>query len=61
MLEQSPPADASLPGVVFTMRYPDDTGYVWNHIAYLRDEVSAHLAGRARAVMAIPRLSGKPT
>lgn len=61
MLEQSQPANASLPGVVFTMRYPDDTGYVWNHIAYLRDEVSAHLAGRARAVMAFPRLSGKPS
>ena len=50
-----------LPGVVFTMRYPDDTGYVWNHIAYLRDEVSAHLAGTARPYMAFPKLSGHPS
>lgn len=43
------------------MRYPDDTGYVWNHIAYLRDEVSAHLMDQARPYMAFPRLSGKPS
>jgi glycosyltransferase involved in cell wall biosynthesis len=54
-------AQPDLPGVIFTMRYPDDTGYVWNHIAYLRDEVSAHLAGKARPCMAFPRLSGKPS
>ena len=54
-------AQQELPGVIFTMRYPDDTGYVWNHIAYLRDEVSAHLAGKARPYMAFPKLSGHPS
>ena len=49
------------PGVLFTMRYPDDTGYVWNHIAYLRDEVSAHLLDQAQPYMAFPRLSGQPS
>jgi glycosyltransferase involved in cell wall biosynthesis len=55
------PAQQEKPGVLFTMRYPDNTGYVWNHIAYLRDEVSAHLLGQARPFMAFPRLSGQPS
>lgn len=43
------------------MRYADDTGYVWNHIAYLRDEVSSYLLDKARPFMAFPKLSGKPS
>ena len=42
------------PGVVFTMRYPDDTGYVWNFTAAVRDRASAHLRDRADVYMAFP-------
>lgn len=55
------PIQQEKPGVLFTMRYPDDTGYVWNHIAYLRDEVSAHLDDKARRFIAFPKLTGKPS
>lgn len=49
------------PGILFTMRYPDDTGYVWNYIAGVRDRASAHLAEQANAYMAFPRLTGAPS
>jgi glycosyltransferase involved in cell wall biosynthesis len=49
------------PGVLFTMRYPDDTGYVWNYIAGVRDRASGHLRDRARPLMAFPKLTGKPS
>ena len=49
------------PGVVFTMRYPDDTGYVWNFTAAVRDRASAHLRNRAEVYMAFPKLSGNPS
>jgi len=49
------------PGVVFTMRYPDDTGYVWNFTAAVRDRASAHLRDRAEVYMAFPKLSGNPS
>lgn len=49
------------PGILFTMRYPDDTGYVWNYIAGVRDRASAHLAERAATYMAFPRLTGNPS
>ena len=49
------------PGVVFTMRYPDDTGYVWNFTAAVRDLASAHLRERANVYMAFPKLSGNPS
>lgn len=51
----------SLPGVLFTMRYPDNTGYVWNTIAQLRDDASAALAGQATCFIAFPRLTGTPS
>ena len=54
-------SDQEKPAIVFTMRYPDDTGYVWNYIAGVRDLASAHLVAKANAYMAFPRLSGNPT
>lgn len=53
--------DVEKPGVLFTMRYPDDTGYVWNYIAGVRDRASAHLRAQARTFMAFPRLTGNPS
>ena len=49
------------PGVLFTMRYPDDTGYVWNYIAGVRDRTSGHLRSHARCLMAFPKLTGHPS
>jgi len=49
------------PGVLFTMRYPDDTGYVWNYIASVRDRASVHLADQASTFMAFPKLTGNPS
>jgi glycosyltransferase involved in cell wall biosynthesis len=52
---------AEKPGVVFTMRYPDDTGYVWNFTAAVRDRASADLRDRANVYMAFPKLTGNPS
>lgn len=52
---------SDLPGILFTMRYPDDTGYVWNYIAGVRDRASSHLKDRAAIYMAFPRLTGNPS
>jgi glycosyltransferase involved in cell wall biosynthesis len=52
---------AQKPGVVFTMRYPDDTGYVWNFTAAVRDRASADLLDRADVYMAFPKLTGNPS
>lgn len=52
---------AHKPGVVFTMRYPDDTGYVWNFTASVRDRASADLIDRANVYMAFPKLTGNPS
>jgi glycosyltransferase involved in cell wall biosynthesis len=49
------------PGILFTMRYPDDTGYVWNYIAGVRDRASGHLLDVATPYMAFPKLTGKPS
>jgi glycosyltransferase involved in cell wall biosynthesis len=49
------------PAILFTMRYPDDTGYVWNYIAGVRDRAAAQLEGQANCYMAFPRLSGNPS
>lgn len=49
------------PGVIFTMRYPDDTGYVWNFTASVRDRASAALLDRADVYMAFPKLTGNPS
>lgn len=49
------------PGVLFTMRYPDDTGYVWNYIASVRDRASAHLSKDAVPYIAFPKLTGNPS
>jgi glycosyltransferase involved in cell wall biosynthesis len=43
------------------MRYPDDTGYVWNYIASVRDRASAHLRDQATPYMAFPKLTGNPS
>ena len=48
------------PGVVFTMRYPDDAGYVWNTIAQSRDIAASYLS-QARCFIAYPRLTGHGT
>lgn len=52
---------ADKPGIVFTMRYPDDTGYVWNFTASVRDRASAELLDRAHVYMAFPKLTGNPS
>lgn len=43
------------------MRYPDDTGYVWNYIASVRDRASTYLQDNAVSYMAFPKLTGKPS
>lgn len=43
------------------MRYPDDTGYVWNFTAAVRDRASADLLDRADVYMAFPKLTGNPS
>jgi len=43
------------------MRYADDTGYVWNYIASVRDRASAHLRENAVPYMAFPKLTGNPS
>ena len=50
-----------LPGVVFSMRYPDDAGYVWNTIAQGKDEAALHLTADANCFIAYPRLSRNAT
>lgn len=43
------------------MRYPDDTGYVWNYIASVRDRAAEQLRGIATPYMAFPQLTGNPS
>jgi len=43
------------------MRYPDDTGYVWNYIAHVRDRAGEHLRGQATPYLAFPKLTGQPS
>ena len=43
------------------MRYPDDTGYVWNFTAAVRDRARNDLRERANVYMAFPRLTGNPS
>ncbi len=50
-----------MPGVLFTMRYPDNIGYVWDTIARLRDLAAALLAQQARCLVAYPTLTGQPS
>jgi glycosyltransferase involved in cell wall biosynthesis len=52
---------AGLPGVLFTMRYPDNTGFVWTTIALGKDKASAQLRGHANCFIAYPKLSDKPS
>lgn len=54
-------ASKELPGVVFSMRYPDNAGYVWNTIAQGKDMAAAHLANVAVCFLAYPALSENPT
>lgn len=49
-----------LPGVVFAMRYPDDTGFVWNTIARTRDLAAGHIISVAKCFIAYPELSETP-
>lgn len=51
---------ATLPGVVFAMRYPDDTGFVWNTIARTRDLAASHLTSLARCFIAYPKITESP-
>ena len=50
-----------LPGVLFTMRYPDDTGFVWNTIALGRERAGALLREHANCFIAYSRLTGNPS
>lgn len=43
------------------MRYPDDTGYVWNYIAHVRDRAGEHLREQATPYLAFPKLTGRPS
>ena len=43
------------------MRYPDDTGYVWNYIASVRDRAAEQLRGSAALYIAFPQLTGNPS
>lgn len=52
--------ERTLPSVVFAMRYPDDTGFVWNTIARTRDLAAANLDSVAKSFIAYPKLSGTP-
>lgn len=47
--------------VIFTMRYPDDAGYVWNTIAQSRDVAASHLLTDATSFIAYPKLTGSAT
>jgi glycosyltransferase involved in cell wall biosynthesis len=48
----------SSPVILFSMRYPDDEGFVWRTIALCRDLVAGHLAG-FRCLIAFPKLTGR--
>lgn len=61
MAKLSKDATAALPGVLFTMRYPDDEGYVWNTIAKSKDVASYELRNDARCFIAYKKLTGRPT
>jgi glycosyltransferase involved in cell wall biosynthesis len=61
MTQTSPPAPSGRAGVVFTMRYPDDTGFVWNYIAGVRDLAGSHLSDQAVPYIAFPKLTGRPS
>ena len=52
--------NVQLPGVVFAMRYPDDTGFVWNTIARTRDLAASHLSEAVNCFIAYPELTGSP-
>lgn len=47
--------------VLFTMRYPDNTGYVWNTIAQSRDVASQNLQPNVKCFLAFPKLTGSPS
>lgn len=55
------PLKSNLPGVLFTMRYPDDTGFVWNNIAFGRERAGALIQDHANCFIAYPRLTGNPS
>lgn len=55
------PLKPDLPGVLFTMRYPDDTGFVWNTIALSRERAGAVIKDQANCFIAYPELTGKPS
>ncbi|MET0962226.1 MAG: glycosyltransferase family 4 protein [Noviherbaspirillum sp.] len=53
--------DQTLPGVIFSMRYPDNAGYVWNTIAQGKDEAASHIVTVAECFIAYPKLSRDAT
>lgn len=58
---QPTPTEILLPGVIFSMRYPDDAGYVWNTIALGKDKAGSYLINEAECFIAYPELSSNPT
>lgn len=47
--------------IIFTMRYPDNTGYVWDTIAQSRDAAASNLNSLIRCFIAYPTLTDNPT
>lgn len=48
------------PTVLFAMRYPDSTGFVWNSIAKIRDQIAQQLMPNYRCILAYPELTDSP-
>ncbi|MBK1664526.1 glycosyl transferase family 1 [Rhodospirillum rubrum] len=48
------------PGVIFTMRYPSDVGFVWKTIALHRDLIARAFGAEARCLLAYPLISDTP-
>lgn len=48
--------NTDLPGVIFTMRYPTDIGFVWKTIFSTRELVAKRLEGVARSFAAFPKI-----
>ncbi len=61
-MNDAPANDAAVqcPGIVFTMRYGSDIGYVWRTVAAHRDLVARDLGGVARCHIAYPQLAATP-
>jgi glycosyltransferase involved in cell wall biosynthesis len=51
---------AAAPGLLFAMRYGNDTGYVWNSVARMYDRVAELLGPAVRPWVAYPQLTADP-